>query len=177
MPFHHLALATRDLAATHAFYTELMGFELVKVEAAPTPGGGWARHAFYDTGDGMMAFWDIHDDAEVAPEFDTAISTGLGLPAWVNHVAFDAPDREQLDARRQRWLDAGHDVVEIDHGWCTSLYTVDPNGVLVEWCMSTRAFTAADRADALRLLGADQPELDTTPPAVIFHEAVASTPA
>ena len=37
-------------------------------------------------------FWDLHDDAEIPAEFDTAISTGLGLPAWVNHVAFDAPD-------------------------------------------------------------------------------------
>ncbi|MGZ8763011.1 MAG: VOC family protein, partial [Acidimicrobiia bacterium] len=57
MAFHHVALATRDLPATHAFYTDVMGFTLAKVEAAPTPGGGWARHAFYDTGAGMIAFW------------------------------------------------------------------------------------------------------------------------
>src|SRR2546421_509771 len=30
MAFHHVALATRDLEATHRFYTEAMGFELVK---------------------------------------------------------------------------------------------------------------------------------------------------
>ena len=36
MGFHHVALATRDLAATHAFYTEAMGFELVKAVVAPT---------------------------------------------------------------------------------------------------------------------------------------------
>ncbi len=177
MAFHHLAFATRDLTATHAFYTDVMGFDLVKVEAAPTPGGGWARHVFYDTGAGMIAFWDLHDDPEVPADFDTAISTGLGLPAWVNHVAFDAPERDQLDERRRRWLEAGHDVVEIDHGWCTSLYTLDPNRILVEWCMSTRAFTDADRDEAHRLLHADRPELDTTPPGVIFHEAAASQAA
>jgi catechol 2,3-dioxygenase-like lactoylglutathione lyase family enzyme len=49
MSFHHVAVATRNLAATHAFYTQAMGFDLVKVEAAATDGGGWARHAFYDT--------------------------------------------------------------------------------------------------------------------------------
>jgi catechol 2,3-dioxygenase-like lactoylglutathione lyase family enzyme len=27
MSFHHVAVATRDLAATHAFYTEAMGFD------------------------------------------------------------------------------------------------------------------------------------------------------
>lgn len=175
MAFHHVALATRDLPATHAFYADVMGFTLAKVEAAPTPGGGWARHVFYDTGDGMIAFWDLHDDPEVPVDFDTAISTGLGLPAWVNHVAFDAPEQDQLDERRRRWLEAGHDVVEIDHGWCISLYTLDPNRILVEWCMSTRAFTDADRDEGNRLVHADQPELDARAPEVTFHEATAST--
>ncbi|MFM2078795.1 MAG: hypothetical protein RJA49_2685, partial [Actinomycetota bacterium] len=31
MGFHHVALATHDPAATHRFYTEVMGFHLVKV--------------------------------------------------------------------------------------------------------------------------------------------------
>ena len=63
MGFHHVALATADLAATHTFYTEAMGFELVKAVVAPTDApGGWAKHVFYDTGgDGMIAFWDLHD--------------------------------------------------------------------------------------------------------------------
>src|SRR5438309_10931613 len=30
MAFHHVALATRDLEATHAFYTDVMSFTLVK---------------------------------------------------------------------------------------------------------------------------------------------------
>jgi catechol 2,3-dioxygenase-like lactoylglutathione lyase family enzyme len=29
MPFHHVAVATRDLDATRTFYTEAMGFPLV----------------------------------------------------------------------------------------------------------------------------------------------------
>ena len=36
MGFHHVAVATRNVTATHAFYTEAMGFDLVKVEAAAT---------------------------------------------------------------------------------------------------------------------------------------------
>ncbi len=41
MAYHHVALAVSDLAETHRFYTEVMGFELVKAIAAPTdtPGG------------------------------------------------------------------------------------------------------------------------------------------
>src|SRR5215468_11723354 len=44
MGFHHVAIATRDLAATHRFYTEAMGFELAKVVAGKSPEGGWAKH-------------------------------------------------------------------------------------------------------------------------------------
>ena len=88
MAFHHLALATTDLAATHRFYTEAMGFELVMVEGAPTEvEGGWLRHVLYDTGDGtLLAFVELHDDR--CRDFDPAISRGLGLPSWVNHIAF-----------------------------------------------------------------------------------------
>ena len=37
MGFHHVALATHDAAVTHRFYTDVMGFHLVKVVAAPNP--------------------------------------------------------------------------------------------------------------------------------------------
>ena len=173
MGFHHVAVATRDLAATHAFYTQAMGFDLVKVEAAATDGGGWARHAFYDTGQGLIAFWDIHDDANVPAEFETSLSGGLGLPVWTNHLAFDAGDLDGIEAHKRRWLDTGNDVAEIDHGWCTSIYAVDPNGTLVEWCATTKAFTDADRADAQRLLTAEQPPFGEAP-APAFHEAAKS---
>ena len=43
--FHHVALATHDAAATHDFYTRVMGFHLVKVVVSPTPeGGGFSKH-------------------------------------------------------------------------------------------------------------------------------------
>ena len=63
MAFHHVAVAAQDMPAIDAFYGEATGFELVKVEIAPTPDGGWAKHFFYDTGNGeMMAFWELHDE-------------------------------------------------------------------------------------------------------------------
>ena len=168
MAFHHVALAVRDLQETHRFYTEAMGFELAKVVVGPTDEGGWAKHAFYDTGgDGLIAFWELHDDT-IAP-FDPAISTALGLPVWVNHVAFDA-ELDQMESRRDRWLTNGYDVMEIDHGFCVSIYTVDPNGVLVEWCADTRKLDDEDRAEGFRLLEDPQPE-QTPMPEPVFHEA------
>ena len=160
MAFHHVAIATRDLGATHAFYTDVMGFELVRVEAASSPTGGWARHAFYDTGNGeCLAVWDIHDDPAIPPDFDASISRGLGLPSWTNHIAFDAPSLEALTTRQETWAAHGYDVLRIDHGWCESIYIDDPNGIAVEFCCTTRAFTEQDRDDARRLVEMEPPTL------------------
>lgn len=161
MPFHHVALVTDDLAATHRFYTEAMGFALAKVVIGPTENPeGWARHVFYDTGDGLMAFWELHDDE--LPDVDPAISTGVGLPAWVNHLAFRA-GTDGLAPHRERWIDHGLEVIEIDHGFCVSIYATDPNGILVEWCADSRPLDERDRAEAEALLFDPAPRHDPAP--------------
>jgi catechol 2,3-dioxygenase-like lactoylglutathione lyase family enzyme len=173
MGFHHVAVAAKDLAATHEFYTRAMGFRLVKVATGKTPEGGWSKHLFYETGGGgLMAVWDLHDES-IGEDWSPALSTGLGLPIWTNHLAFDARDLETLEARKRRWLDEGHDVAEVDHGWCHSIYTRDPNGIMVEWCVTTRTFSEADREEAARLLEDPNPPLGSTP-ATRIHRAPGS---
>ncbi len=177
MGYHHLAFAARDMQATHRFYRDVLGFELVKAVAAPTDRpGGWAKHLFYDTGanpDGtpgpLLAFWELHD--ERMEDKDTAISTGLGFEVWVNHVAFAAADLDDIERRKRQWLDGGSDVMEIDHGFCVSIYTMDPNGILVEFCTDTAPYTQADRDHALAVLQSDDPQLED-PPVPTFHRAV-----
>lgn len=169
MGFHHSAFATRDLHATHRFYSEAMGFELAKVDISATENGGWAKHLFYEISpDEYVAFWELHDDS-LPSSWSPAISTGMGLPIWVNHIAFRAADLGDIEARKQRLLDHGHTVSEIDHGWCTSIYAIDPNGILVEFCTTTQAMTAADRAEAQRLLTDPHPPLAATPQVVIHR--------
>jgi len=170
MAFHHVAITTRDPEATHAFYTEAMGFRLVRVEAAPGAEGGWARHLFYDTGNGeCLAVWDIHDNPVVPDEFDPSISRGLGLPSWTNHLAFAAPDLDQLTVARERWREHGLDVLQINHGWCTSIYADDPNGIAVEFCCTTRALTDDDAGAADDLRRADMPPLHPAPTPEVFE--------
>ena len=160
MGFHHVAFAARDMAATHRFYSEACGFELVKGVVGPTEGGvGWAKHLFYDTGgDGMIAFWELHDERMAGK--DTAISTGLGFEVWVNHLAFSADSLDDLEAKRERWLDHGHDVMQMDHGFCVSVYTMDPNGIMVEYCVDTAPYTAEHKAHALAVLQDANPALE-----------------
>jgi catechol 2,3-dioxygenase-like lactoylglutathione lyase family enzyme len=174
MGFHHVALATRDTAATHDFYTRVMGFDLVKVVAAATPGshGGWSKHFFYATGDthdaGMIAFWEIHDDT-IGNEFSVDINASAGLPWWVNHIAFDAPTRADLDRHRTRWQECGYHVLEVDHEFCVSIYIRDPSGNMVEFCHSVRDFTADELAHASATLTDPQPTLDRDYQATVWE--------
>lgn len=189
MGFHHVALATRDTAATHRFYTEVMGFELAKVVVGPTPGehGGWSKHFFYETNarqvgetgssssdNGMIAFWEIHD-SEIGEAFEVDINKSAGLPWWVNHIAFDAPTLADLERHRERWRAHGHTVLEIDHDFCVSIYIRDPSHNMVEFCHTTREFTDDERRRAIETLVDPSPTLDRTEPKVTVHQPV--TPA
>ena len=170
MPFHHLAIATRDMKAIHRFYGDGMGFELVKVEMARTPAGGRAKHFFYDVGGGeMMAFWELHDDS-LPSDFPTGFSQAAGLPPWVNHYAFSAKDLDDLARARDRWLAHGIDVMEIDHHWCRSVYATDPNGTMVEFCVTTGPFEADHKERALAALERDDLDFDPEP-VVTVHRA------
>ncbi len=136
-----------------------------------SPEGGWAKHLFYETGGGeLIAFWDMHDESLPA-DYQTGIATGLGLPLWSNHIAFHASDLDDIKRRRDRWLAHGHDVAEINHGWCVSIYTTDPNGILVEFCTMTRVLDENDREEALRLLADPNPPLEAGAESVTFHKA------
>jgi catechol 2,3-dioxygenase-like lactoylglutathione lyase family enzyme len=178
MGFHHVAFATRDVEATHRFYTEVMGFELVKVVTAATPGpdgrpsDGFSKHVFYATGEssdaGMIAFWEIHDPL-IGDDFPVDLNAAAGLPWWVNHIAFDAPTRADLDAHRERWQRHGHTVLEVDHEFCVSIYLRDPSNNLVEFCHTTRPFTHEERLHALELLRDPRPPLEKEFSAVIHH--------
>ena len=158
MPLHHVAYATRDVEATTHFYEDLMGFPLVHTEVQAF-GESWLRHVFYDIGadgDGgreCIAFFQFHQVGE-QPDWHTDVSDGVGLPYWVNHCAFRAT-AEQQEAVRARMTDAGIDpAMEQDHGWCHSLYYLDPNGIMVELCRDTPGFERAPE-EAHRLLSVD----------------------
>jgi catechol 2,3-dioxygenase-like lactoylglutathione lyase family enzyme len=152
MPFHHVAYATRDVEATTRFY-DLMGFPLVYTEVQ-TRGDSFVRHVFYDTGNGeCLAFFQIEGVGE-SPGYSTDVSSSVGLPFWVNHAAFQAT-AEQQEAVRARMTAAGIEpAMEHDHGWCHSLYYIDPNGIMVELCRDTPGFTE-DREEAQRLATID----------------------
>lgn len=158
---HHLAIATKNIREAHHFYTEVMGFELVKAVKRQAPGGGWTKHIFYDMGDGsLFALWDLRGLADAGLDDDSwraGLSTGTGLPNWVNHIAFEVKDEQEFDEKRQRWLDHGYHVSVVDHDFIRSAYTIDPDGTMVEWTYRTAALTDVDKAEARTILADDTP--------------------
>lgn len=147
---HHVAYATKDVEATRHFYEDLFGFELVHTEVQRM-GEAQVRHLFFDAGSGAsMAFFEVANVGE-RDDYATDVSDSVGLPVWVNHCAFRATVDDQ-EATRSRMTAAGIEpLMERDHGWCHSLYYLDPNGIMVELCRDTPGFEP-DPAEARRLL-------------------------
>jgi catechol 2,3-dioxygenase-like lactoylglutathione lyase family enzyme len=148
---HHIALACRDPLATHHFYADVLGLTLTHTETQEGPKGERVTHFFYDLGDGsLLGFFDLHGVGE--PEgFDAAISTGLGLPLWVNHFAIRR-DAADLPVIKEQLSGLGIEpTMEADHGWCTSIYYTDPNGILIEFCADTPGVDP-DPVEAARVL-------------------------
>ena len=171
MGYSHIALAVKDMEATHRFYTEAMGFTLVKAVIVPKD-GGFARHVFYSTGsdiDQLIAFWDL-SQVPGCEDIRTNISIDVGHDAYTNHLAFSADSIEDLGAKRQRWNDLGYDVLEIDHGWVQSIYIADPDGITVEFAVVTEPFTDADATEALEMLRVMDPDLDFALPPMKMHK-------
>jgi catechol-2,3-dioxygenase len=72
----------------------------------------------------------------------------------VNHIAFKLDTLDELTAKVAEIRANGYDeMLQIDHGWCTSVYLNDPNGIMVEFCVTTDADGFAQtEEEALRLL-------------------------
>lgn len=135
MALNHIAFCTHDPELTYKFYTEAMGFRIAGIEADDTKGNKY-KHCFFDTGDGcFLAYYDLNAFGTKAfADAETNVTRAMGLGPAYMHVAYEAKDRAGLDAIRQRWLDHGLEVAEGDHhkGWMYSIYTFDPNGLMVE---------------------------------------------
>lgn len=151
---HHVAYTTRDPEATYDFYTNKLGMPLLRTENH-LQGDGYFRHFFFGMGNGeALAFFAIEGVGE-AVDYKTDLSRSLGLPQWTNHLAFRLDSLEELEAMKRQLRERGVDgMTQMDHGWCTSIYMVDPNGIMVEFCVTTDAeqFMEQSPEEALRQL-------------------------
>lgn len=139
---HHYAFPTKDQEETRAFYEDVIGLPLVATwSEAEALGGSEARseycHTFFALGDGSaLAFFQFADPADQA-RFDPDY-----VPTQFRHIALNV-SRDVQDAIEQRLSARGPAPRVVDHGYCRSLYTRDPNGLFLEFTVD------ADNADVI----------------------------
>ena len=152
MAFHHVAYSTKDLGATRHFYEDLFGFPLVNTEFHEHE-EGWIKHVFFDTGNGQCIAFFAFDNVGERSDWATDVNDSLGVPVWVNHAAFEATEKMQQEIRERMDSEGIEPTMERDHGWCHSLYYLDPNQVLVELCRDTPGMPT-DEKEAARVMAA-----------------------
>lgn len=150
---HHTAYVSKDLEATRAFYEDLLGFPLVATWSEADPLFGAMRtycHVFFELQDGSaLAFFQFanpDDDALFNPEL---------TPSPFRHIALKV-DKETQDQLAKKLADAGwkpDNTYVLEHGYCTSLYTEDPNGMLLEFTYDT---PGSEEVNAQRRLDAHE---------------------
>lgn len=158
---NHLALVCRDMARTVDFYSNVLGFPLVKTVELP---GGRGQHFFFDIGNGaaLAFFWFPNAPEPVPGVTHQGHLDSPGGPvsaiASMNHVAFDvAPD--EIEAIRARLVAAGvactpvvnHDDSprgasrEMHDGvFVRSVYFRDPDDIQLEIAAWTKVFDESD---------------------------------
>ncbi len=154
---HHLGLASYDYEGTVDFYTNVMGWEIAWQDLKAAPDGTpWMRHVFFDTGDGSyVAFMCLTPESPNSPgTWASDINSGLGLRGGAYHFAFWVDSVEELVERQRELRSRGCETTEvIDHEWASSIYFRDPNGLMLEYCTTTRVFNEDDKLLKVR----DQP--------------------
>jgi catechol 2,3-dioxygenase-like lactoylglutathione lyase family enzyme len=127
----HVAYITHDTEATVAFYTDVLGMELVNAildDRIPSTGDPVPYfHSFFRMADGStVAFFE-------APELPPPAAPTHPAYDVLQHLALQVASREEVD-RWHAWLaDRGVDVLgPVNHKIIYSIYFHDPNGLRLE---------------------------------------------
>jgi catechol 2,3-dioxygenase-like lactoylglutathione lyase family enzyme len=128
--WHHHAIRTKDMVKTRTFYEGLLGlpltgtwvetFDVVK----KTPSN--YMHCFFELGDGSaLAFFQFEEGAREEP---------MTMPRdpYEHHIALGVDTVADVKDFKAKLQAAGVEFIEVDHGYCYSVYTTDPNGMVVE---------------------------------------------
>jgi glyoxylase I family protein len=131
---HHHAYVVKDQEKNRQFFEDVLGIPLTATwcEKHFNP---WVNrevafcHTFYSLGDGgALAFFSFADD-EVYRKCQAEKPPEIGA---FDHIAFKVDDAT-YDELLERIRAAGTDVRETDHGYCRSMYSTSPDGLIMEF--------------------------------------------
>jgi glyoxylase I family protein len=149
---HHHAYVTKDHEANRRFLEDLLGIPLVATWCEKSVSRDTGEeiefcHTFFGLADGSaLAFFQFADPAMYE-------RTQAKVPAEIghyDHVALKVGDAT-YDALKARLNAAGETFREANHGYCKSIYTMSPDGLVVEFTCDPPDVAEIDalrRADA-----------------------------
>ncbi|CAB3750126.1 VOC family protein [Paraburkholderia humisilvae] len=129
MRLHHHAFTTDNHQQTRHFYEKILGLPLVAYEVERERIGDTyvdIGYAFYELGDGStLAFFTFDDPEKQATWKEKEQSLFVHISLLV-----EAATQDEIE---QRLTKAGFEPLMLQHGFCTSLYIKDPNGLMLEF--------------------------------------------
>lgn len=145
---HHTAYVVKNLEATRHFYEDILGLPLVATWCEQEDLFGKERtycHCFFGLADGsalaFFQFADPADDAEFGPELPSSPFRHIALNV-------DTAAQGELERRIAAAGLVGPATYVLEHGYCRSVYAVDPDGMIVEFTCDAGH---ADQINAARL--------------------------
>ncbi len=132
---HHLALSTGDMKIQLAFFTEVLGMELVALFWMHGVEGAW--HSFLKLNDrSYLSFVHMPPMANLKGQLGLTHSPnagGVSVGGTMQHLALRVEDQATLLAMRDRIRSHGVQVFgHLDHGMCQSIYFAGPEGINLE---------------------------------------------
>jgi len=141
---HHTAYVTKDMEATRHFYEDILGLPLVATWCESDELWGKVRtycHCFFGIGDGgALAFFQF-----ATKEDEELFVPDIPATPFV-HLALNVDAEFQADVEK-RIKDHNLDATYVlEHGYCRSVYVIDPNGMTVEFTNDDPRAAAGDEA-------------------------------
>jgi catechol 2,3-dioxygenase-like lactoylglutathione lyase family enzyme len=149
---HHHAYVVRDQEANRRFLEDLLGIPLVATWCEKSVSRDTGQeiefcHTFFGLADGSALAFFQFADPELYARTQAKVPAEIG---HYDHIALKV-DEAGYDALKVRLARAGERSRETDHGYCKSIYTTSPDGLVVEFTCDPPDVAEIDalrRADA-----------------------------
>lgn len=131
---NHLAIATRDIKAQIAFFTDVLGGELKALYWMH--GVANTFHGFVELSPTCYIAFQQHPDNKAEQIIGVTHAGNAGgqvTGGTMQHLALNVADLDELLAMRDRIRSHGIPVIgPMDHGMCQSMYFAGPEGLALE---------------------------------------------
>ena len=132
---HHIAVMAKDMKEHIAFFSDVLGCELMAL--FPMHGVPGGKHAFMKLNDHCFFSMVAMDAGKDIPielgKSHAGTGAGPSAPGTMQHLAFRVSSDEDLLAMRDRIRSHGYNIVgPIDHGMCKSVYFAGPDNMTLE---------------------------------------------